>query len=207
MPARKKLKEILPPPSSAFLGVQLLLFKTFLCNTHEERDKLSNTIELWDGVPKYFISRKEMNNLRKEGFLPTLERDFQYNKRTLTVKIRPARLTDEVGKDKEFYPSAREELVEDALRKIAVEQNHGFFQAHPEPTDRRSGVVFSLYMLRRELKRRGHSLSYQEVMEALDIMSSAVVELSTADGHSLIKWVQFVILKSSMGKVININVL
>ena len=174
MSVRKKEKKI-PQPES-FQGTQLCLFQNFLCNSDAERDNLSNTIELWDGVPKYYTSRQEMTKKREKGLLPTIERDFEYRGRMFTVKIRPARLTDENGNDKEFYPSAREELVEDALRKIATEQNYGFL----EPQE--SGVVFTLYMLRKELRRRGHTLSYQEVSESLDIMAGCRVEIISTDG-------------------------
>jgi hypothetical protein len=181
MPTRtNKNQKPRPPSRSAFSGMQLSLFQNFLCNTEQEKTKLSNTIELWDGVPKYFVSRKEMNKLREKGFLPTLERDFKYGGRSFTVKIRPARLTDQDGRDKEFYPSAREELVEDALRKTAAEQNCGFYEENPE--DRRSGVVFSLHILRKELARRGHSLSYQEVIESLQVLARANVEVYSQDG-------------------------
>jgi len=175
---QKKVEEI---PETAFADGQLTLFQNFLCNTDEERDNLSNTIELWDLVPKYFFSRTEMNDLRKDGLLPTLDRDFQYKGRTLKIKIRPARLTDEKGNDKEFYPSASEELVEDALRKIATEQHHGFLKRQE------SGVVFSLHMLRKELKRRGHTRSYKQVIEALQVMSGTILELSSADGKAILK--------------------
>ena len=182
----KKMSTSRPPKDAAFSGVQLSLFQSFLCNTEEERSKLSNTIEFWDGVPKYFVSRKEMHGLRnQDGFLPKVERSFQHGGRSFTVKIRPARVTGEEGKDREFYPSAREELVEDALRKIAADQNYGFYEDLPE--NRRSGVVFSLYMLRQELSKRGHTLSYQQVMEALYVLSDAGIEILTADGNSVFK--------------------
>lgn len=174
MPVKKNKKSL--PEESAFSGTQLSLFQSFLCNSPDERDKLSNTIELWDGVPKYFMSRQDMNKGREKGVLPTLEREFEYRGRVYTVKIRPARLTDPQGKDKEFYPSAREELVEDALRKIAAEQSHGFLD-HQE-----SGVIFTLHMLRQELRRRGHTLSYQEVVESLNVLAGCRIEIHSADG-------------------------
>lgn len=169
-------RKIKPPSRASFTAKQLSLFQSFLCNSETERDKLSNTIELWDGVPKYFISRQEMTKRRDKGLLPTVERVFEHRGRAFAVKIRPARLTDEDGKDKEYYPSAREELVEDALRKIASEQSHGFLEAQE------SGAVFTLHMLRKELQRRGHTLSYQEVVESLDVMANCRIEISTADG-------------------------
>lgn len=170
------IKKIKPPSPESFTAKQLSLFQSFLCNSDSERDKFSNTIELWDGVPKYFISRQEMTKQRERGLLPTVDRDFEYRGRIFTVRVRPARLTDEEGNDKEFYPSAREELVEDALRKIAAEQHYGFLETQE------SGTVFTLHMLRKELQRRGHSLSYQEVVESLDIMAGARIEIVAADG-------------------------
>jgi hypothetical protein len=187
MSSRKKKDVSTPPPrKDAFAGVQLSLFQSFLCNNEDERAKLSNTIEFWDGVPKYFVSRKEMHALRsKDGFLPKVERHFQHGGRSFTVKIRPARVSGEEGQDREFYPSAREELVEDALRKIAADQNYGFYEEAQE--HRRSGVVFSLHMLRKELATRGHTLSYQQVMEALYVLSDAGIEILTADGKSVFR--------------------
>jgi hypothetical protein len=184
--ADQNRKKTSPPTQDSFSGVQLSLFQTFLCNTEDERDKLSNTIEFWDGVPKYFVSRKEMNTLRtKDGFLETVKRDFQHGGRSFTVKIRPARVTDDQGVEREFYPSSREELVEDALRKIAADQSYGFYEDWAD--SRRSGVVFSLHMLRKELSRRGHTLSFQQAKEALYVLADAGIEIVTADGKSIFK--------------------
>lgn len=175
-------KKDVAPPESAFQGKQLTLFQTFLCSSDEDRDRLSNTIELWDGVPKYFISRQEMNKRRNaDGFLPSIEKPFHYKDRAFTVKIIPARIAGPDGKDKEFYPSAREELVEDALRKIAAEQNFGFSQP-PE-----SGVVFSLYLLRQELRKRDHTMSYQQVLESLQILSRSRIIITTQDDHAIVE--------------------
>ena len=48
----------------------------------------------------------------------------------------------------DYYPGTREELVEDALRKIASRQSSGFMQQKPSEA---SGVLFSLYELMAEL--------------------------------------------------------
>lgn len=175
----KKKKKISSPSGTAFNNTQLSLFQNFLSNTLEERDRLSNTIDFWDGVPKYFVSRQEMSRIRgNKEYLPTIERDFEYQGRFFKVRIRPARLTDKEGRDKEFYPSAREEIVEDALRRLTTKQNHGFLDK------KHSGVVFTLYMLRRELKQRGHTLSYQEIIESLDTMIGSRIEIYAADGSA-----------------------
>jgi hypothetical protein len=174
---KENIKKILPPTEKAFKGKQLNLFQHFLCNTQDEQDQLSNTINLWDAVPKYYINRRRQSKLRKDGFLPTAERDFIFKGQQIKVKVRPARITVE-GQDKEFYPAAREELVEDALRKLACNLGNGYLD------NNRSGVSFTLHQLRQELKKRGHTLSYYEVVEALRILAATTIEILSSDGKT-----------------------
>ncbi len=174
----KKNKEIAPPAQKAFEAKQLNLFQDFLCNTTAERDQLSNTIDLWDAVPKYYINRRRQNKLRKEGFLPTAEKNFVFKGQQITVKIRPARITTTEEQDKEFYPAAREELIEDALRKLACKSGNGYLE------ENRSGVSFTLHQLRKELKKRGHTMSYYEVVEALRILAATTIEIISVDGKT-----------------------
>lgn len=182
-PPKKKKGSILPS-KDAFLDPQLDLFQNFLCNTENERDQLSNTIELWDSMPKYAVSAKAMNKLRTaEGNLPRQEMNFRHKGRDYSIRVTPGIVEDENGKDKSYYPSATEELVEDALRKIAVEQYAGFF----DRPNFRSGVVFSLYMLRSELQRRGHTRSYQEIKRSLDILSSSIIEIRMPEDQGFMR--------------------
>lgn len=177
-----------PTPSDPEFGnAQLSLFQNFLCNTDEERQRFSNAIDLWDSVPRYSVNRQAMTKARaNERFLDNHQVTFHYRGRTYTSTISPARVTDLDGKVRDFYPSATEELVEDALRKLAIEQQAGFF----DKPNYRSGVVFSIYALREELRRRGHSRSYQEVRLALDILSGSIIEIASQDeekGEILVK--------------------
>ena len=170
------------PSDDAFTNSQLDLFQNFLCNTEPERDQLSNTIDLWDSVPRFSISRQAMIKLRSgKGFLDLLELTFNYRGASLKAIIQPARIREEDGTTQDYYPSANEELVEDALRKIAADQNHGYF----DRINYRSGVVFSLYMLREELKRRGHARSYQEITKSLRILSGSLIEIRSDDGSAM----------------------
>src|SRR6266850_2297245 len=53
---------------------QLSLFQTFL----PDDERYSNTIDLYDAIPKYF-PRKRLKKERVEGmFLPMLKREFEY---------------------------------------------------------------------------------------------------------------------------------
>jgi len=179
--------EPLTPSDPEFGNAQLSLFQNFMCNTDEERQRFSNAIDLWDSVPRYSVNRQAMTKARaNEKFLDNHQVTFHYRGRTYTSTISPARVTDLDGKVRDFYPSATEELVEDALRKLAIEQQAGFF----DKPNYRSGVVFSIYALREELRMRGHSRSYQEVRLALDILSGSIIEITSQDeekGEVLIK--------------------
>ncbi|MDD5273299.1 MAG: hypothetical protein PHU14_11320, partial [Methylovulum sp.] len=180
----KEKGEINLPSSNAFKSDQLDLFQTFLCNTTNEKDKLSNTIELWDSIPKFSISQQAMNLLRtKEGLLPRLEKTFVYREKEYKIRVTPAIIDSDNNIEKAYYPSANEELVEDALRKIASEQQRGFF----DKPEFKSGVVFSLHLLRSELKKRGHSRSYYEIVKSLNILSGSHIEIMLPDGKGFAK--------------------
>jgi len=69
------------------------------------------------------------------------------------VTISPARVDDRGGSQRDYYRSTNEELVEEALRKLAIDQYVGFFD---KPTFR-SGVAFTIYQVREELKKHGHT--------------------------------------------------
>src|SRR5262249_55807 len=99
------------------LPQQMQLFQTFL---PDEDERYSNTIELYDAIPKYFTNPRAMEGMRQDGkYLPELERSFRHRNETYRVTIYPARVKDQAGQVKEYYPGPREELVEESLRKYA----------------------------------------------------------------------------------------
>ena len=173
-----------PPKPEDFGNRQMALFQDLLCNTALERDSLSNVFDLWDSIPRYSISRQAMDKVRNEhGMLPLMKIDFHYKGMPFKAIIRPARIEEKDGTTKDYYPSANEELAEDALRKIAADQQkqNGFF----DKLNHRSGVVFSLYMLRKELIRRGHTRSYHEIVLSLDILSLSIIDIRTSDDNEI----------------------
>ncbi|NOS73314.1 MAG: replication protein [Methyloglobulus sp.] len=177
----EKGKAVLPPKEDDFQGQQLDLFQSFLYNTEGERDRLSNTFDLWDSVPRYSVSRQAMDKMRKAGTFPQLMTvPFNYRTTELAAVIQPAWIKNEDDTVTGYYPSANEELMEDALRKIAAEQSHGYF----DQSNYRSGVVFTLHLLREELKKRGHTRSYQQIHLSLRILARSSIEITNRDGTS-----------------------
>jgi hypothetical protein len=157
---------------------QLALFQTFV----SDEDRYSNTIELYDAVPKYFSNPKLMASLRKdEKFLLALKREFEHKGERYTLYIRPARIIYKNGDQKEYYPSPREELVEEALRKIACDRLKGVY------LDDGAGVQFTLYELKKELRERGHDINSVDLVESLKICNLTNISIQTADGKVLIQ--------------------
>ena len=160
---------------------QLTLFQTFLPDEDPE-DKYSNTIELYDALPKYFSNAKIMDMMRENGkYLPTLERVFRYRNEFYKIHIRPARIQDRSGKHKEYYPTSREELVEEGLRKIACDQMNGVY------LDNQAGVQFTLYELKQELKSRGHDINLPSLVDALRICSGVLLSIWRDNGKLLVE--------------------
>lgn len=163
-----------------FNNKQLSLFQAFLGNTPQDLDQASNSIELWDSIPRFSVTYKGMAKLRdKNGYLGIYKAAFQYRGIPLELVIQPAlieRKKDGKVYTESFYPGASEELVEEALRKIAAIQNQGFHESQ-----KRTGVVFTLYQLREELKSRGHTRSYAEIVQSLNILSLSIIEISGGD--------------------------
>ena len=124
---------------------QLSLFQTFL----PDEDKYSNTIELYDAIPKYYPIKKMRDKRVNDTFLPHMDREFEHKGNAYKLTISPGRVIYKDGTAREFYPSFREELVEEALRKIACDRLNGVF------LNGQAGVQFTLY----ELQYFGHFLS------------------------------------------------
>lgn len=177
-------KSFKPVPVDAFENQQLSLFQDFLANTDNERAALSNAVDLWDSIPRYALSRKNQDEMRLPGgYLPIRKVTFNYRSVSLTAVIRPARIEvrDEAGKPTgetiEYYPSAREELIEHALRRLAAAPPAGFY----DQPEQRSGLVFTLHRLRQELASQNHAMTYKDLAEGLDVLSLGAIDLETND--------------------------
>lgn len=172
-------QEILVPAKAKKLAdydrsrpAQLTLFEMLLPNERE----FSNTVELYDFIPKYHWEKVQRIN---DKFLNSLEREFECRGVKYKVKIRPASVEDRNGIKLYYYPSKREELVEDALRKFVAEGQGVFL-------DEQAGVTFSLYQLQEELKRNGHSYSKDQIKDALLICARTNMTVTSENGTSIL---------------------
>ena len=97
------------PPARAERNMQYDLFTTFF---GKNKRVLSNTIELWDAIPKYAVSPRQQNACRdRNGRLPVHPQEFEYHPShrdtpaiTCRLKVQPASIEVELGRFVDFYP-------------------------------------------------------------------------------------------------------
>lgn len=140
------------------------------------QDKYSNSIELYDALPKYYWGpRREHDDLTNA----VLTRECTVRGQKFVIKVKPALIEKEDGSTVLIYPGQREELVEDALRKLAVDgQGHMI--------EEKAGVLFTLYELQKELEEMGHGFNLTEIKEAIHVCRGATLECISGDGESMI---------------------
>ena len=101
------------PPAQPIKSLQFDLFGEFITNNKGE---VSNTVEIWERIPKYFPTRT-LEKLRPEKGQPDpYEWEYIEQGHKYTVVIQPA-LIKEHGSYKAYFPSVTEELIEEALKK------------------------------------------------------------------------------------------
>jgi len=170
--SKKKQPPKKTPPSKAIKSLQYDLFSQFVTNDSES---VSNTVELWENIPKYFFTPAQVKKLRtSEGLANPYKQPYSYNGIDCTLTIQPALIEQEGGDYKAFFPSVTEELVEEALKKILTDQNYSIH----DPAKAETWVKFTLYMVQKELKKRGKTRSLDEVKNAIEIMSLCMLTLS-----------------------------
>lgn len=133
----------------------------------------SQSVELYDFIPKYVWGKVERFNGK---FLDNLKRTFEYKGRKYLVTLMPARIEVENG-FKEYYPSKREELVEDALRKLMAERQSLML-------DGEAGITFTLYQLQKELEEKKHTYSYRELKDAIRVLNNTDIILKDEETQS-----------------------
>jgi hypothetical protein len=143
-------------------------------------DEYSNMVELYNEIPKYV--HDESTDKRH---LESREREFKANGILYKVVLHPARIkirdpkTGMMVGTKEMFIGTREEFVEDAITKIAIE-NKSLFEL--KDTTR---VAVTVGQIQQELKRTSHSYSYSEIKEAIQVLGGARIILEDENGEAV----------------------
>lgn len=141
----------------------------------ERQKDYSRTIELYDAINKYVWHRIAKKDRIAGRFLDTIVREFEFRNVPYKVRLIPARVEVRKGNEIDVFPGKREELVEDTLRKMAVEGDGVFL-------NNQVGVLFTLYKLQLKLKKAGHDYNITQLKQAMEVCTGAQIELSTKVG-------------------------
>ncbi len=160
------------PPKDHIKSLQLDLFSQFVTNNQSQ---VSNTIELWERIPKYFFTAKQVEKLRTDkGLAEPYKWKYIESGNEYTVSIQPALIEQKDASYKAFFPGVTEELVEEALKKILTDQQYAIHD--PEKTE--SWVKFTLGMVQKELKSKGRSRDINQIKYAIEVMNKCNIALS-----------------------------
>lgn len=143
-------------------------------------ENYSNIVELYNEIPKYVH-----NVSMEESHLESKERSFKVGGKLYKVILHPARIkiqdpeTGKLAGTKEMFIGTREEFVEDAITKIAIE-NKCLFEL--KDTTR---VFVTIRQIQEELKRIKRSYSYEEIKEAIQVLGGARIILEDENGDAV----------------------
>lgn len=142
-----------------------------------KENEYSKSIEIYDSIPKYVWNRKKIKTNNASNAI--IIRKTSIRGKKFLIKVKPAIIEKKNFKTILIYPGQREEIIEDALRKIAVDGNGKIIQG-------KAGVIFTLYQLQKELIKTGHGYNLNEIKEAIAICRGATLECITEDGRIFI---------------------
>ena len=147
----------------------------------------SNTLEIYDLAGKFLYSKQHKYMKRASAEETEFTRTTVYRKMEINVSVAAAnieRIKD--GKKQRIFvfPGAREEVIEDVLRKFATERRAEAYEitTGSEAGTKLVGVGFTLYEVYEELKRVGKTYSYSEIREAIEIMNRSMLTFLSSDG-------------------------
>ncbi len=128
----------------------------------------SQTIELYDFMPRFVFGHQA--DLRKDynGLLPALMRDFECRGVPFKLTLTPATIVQPNGKSVGYYPGTDEDILEIVLRKMYLEDNPKLYDGQP-------GMTFTVNKIRKELKKQGRTRSHTQVIESLLILKGSQI--------------------------------
>lgn len=158
---------------------QILLGWTAQVDHPQEATPCINALIAWEQIPRF--SAEHLNN--KHGLVQNDHSvDFQINGRMARITLFPGTFyPTRTGNPLRRYPGVKEQLVEQALIHHAALQVQGPIMKG----DASRHFTFTINALGRQLKAMGNTMSYVQIRQALDVLSSSVLTLSYGDDLKL----------------------
>jgi len=150
----------------------------------------TQSLDLWDQVPKSVLGpaidpATDKPVAKGTRYLPIQSRRFVHDGVAMTVDVAPARLHGPGGLDRDTLPGLREFLVEQSIRKLAI-QKRQTVETAVDSHGQLIGAAFRIGDVCTDLAQFHHTHSWSEIRESLQVASGAVITIRRdSDGWSL----------------------
>ncbi|MFC1337332.1 MAG: replication initiation protein [gamma proteobacterium symbiont of Clathrolucina costata] len=146
----------------------------------------SNTLEIYDLAGKFLYDKHTKYFSSASADETEFTRITSYRHMDLKISVTAANIERVKNGKKQrtfVFPGAREEIIEDVLRKLATERRAEAYEATTgaDAGTKFVGIAFTLYEVYEELKRVGKAYSYSEIREALQIMNRSILSIKSMD--------------------------
>lgn len=153
--------------SEVLNNAQLELFKI----EENDRTEYSNYIEFYQALPIWTYDKKKKYGDPNRPFKTEF---VEIGQKQYTVEVSAGPLKQQDGNAKYLFPGLREELIQDALLKLATTE-----QVYAQQSDKQEvGSYFSMKLLQRMLKETGHSYDVSELKEGINVLGACSLEVS-----------------------------
>ena len=138
--------------------------------------RATNSVGLYDQSPKYARQNNEPYSV--EDVAESIRvKNFNFESVDYVLEITAARLKDDDGQVRYYFPSSNEELVEDILRhQTTINSQTAFWEDN-------YGCEFSLHFIWKELRRFNKSRNKIEIRQSLRILSRALLMFYRKDTY------------------------
>lgn len=143
------------------------------CAVDEGPDR-TRALRIYDLAPKYHHGKDTIVPLERAKS-SSFTKQFQIKGQRFEVTVQAGIVKANDGKEYLQYPSGQEEMIEAALRKMAVSGSAFNFKGN-------LGVKFSIYKLQQELKAYGHEARYADIKRSIMVLRRSnltIKDLST----------------------------
>lgn len=146
----------------------------------------SNTLEIYDLAGKFLYDKTNKYLSSASAEETEFTRLTNYKDMELRISVTAANIERVKNGSTQrvfVFPGAREEIIEDVLRKLATERRAEAYEAATgsKVGTKFVGITFTLYEIFEELRRVGKSYSYSEIKEALHIMNRSILSIQSID--------------------------
>ncbi len=140
-------------------------------------------VALYDLAPRFSFVQGTDGDSRKL----ILEREFTFAGGRYRITLKPTRIKNADGTEVDKYLSEREQIVEEVIRRLACKRDRltlepvairGKGSARGQFTVR---FAFSIYKVRKELERVKHTLAFQQVVEAIQVLNEVRITIQDLD--------------------------